>query len=593
MRLDPTTIRQHLASGATDSRSVLLESLRRARASEDPAVWIHLATETEIASEADRIEAARIAGHHLPLFGLPFAVKDNIDVAGWPTTAACPDFAHTPVADAAVVARLREAGAVAIGKTNLDQFATGLVGTRSPYGACRSVFDPDRISGGSSSGSAVALALDQVAFALGTDTAGSGRVPAAFGNLVGLKPTRGVWPTSGVVPACASLDCVSVFTHSCHDAYAIWDIVRGPDPHDPRSRSWPTHAPAGTSPGFVFGVPDDIPYLTHPSWHPLWEQAIRRLEDLGGRRVAIDFTPWAETAALLYEGPWVGERWAAVGDFADASPGSVFPTTLRILEGGRKRLASELFRAQDRLEALRSAVDRQLRGIDVVVLPTAGIHPTLAEVAADPFGPNAHLGRGTNFCNLLDLSALALPAGFDPAGLPFGITLFAPAFHDLALLGLGARFQADQNLSTGLLGPTPPASPLDIPSPVPRVVVAVAGLHMDGLPLNHELRERGGRLERTTRTSSSYRAFRIVRGDRRLPGLLRTGDGAPFEIELWSLPPDGAGSFLASCVRPPLCLGTLELEDGSTCMGFLAESHGVQGMEDITSYGGWRAACVH
>jgi len=590
MRLDPTGIREALESGARDARGVLRESLRRARASEDPAAWIHLATDAEIEAEADRIEAARASGADLPLFGLPFAVKDNIDVAGWPTTAACPDFAYASVSDATVVARLRAAGAVPVGKTNLDQFATGLVGTRSPYGACRSVFDPTRVSGGSSSGSAVALALDQVAFALGTDTAGSGRIPAAFGNLVGLKPTRGVWPATGVVPACASLDCLSVFTHSCHDAHAIWRIAVGPDGRDPRGRPFPPRPSAMPSGGFVFAVPDQVPFLARPEWGPLWEAAIRRLEELGGRRVPLDFGPWAETAALLYEGPWVAERWAAVGDFADAFPASVHPTTLGILRGGRERRASEVFRSLDRLEALRARVRDQWRGIDAVVLPTAGLHPTLSEVEADPLGPNSHLGRGTNFCNLLDLSALALPAGFDATGLPFGITLFAPAFHDLALLSLGARFQSHQNLSSGRGGPLPPASPLEIPSDGDRVVLAVAGLHLDGLPLNRELRERGGRLERTTRTSSAYRAYRIVRGERRLPGLVRTGDGAPFEVELWSLPAEGAGSFLATCVRPPLCLGNLELEDGSTCMGFLAEPHGVQGMEDITTLGGWRNA---
>jgi allophanate hydrolase len=311
-------------------------------------------------------------------------------------------------------------------------------------------------------------------------------------------------------------------------------------------------------------------------WTELWTDFVTQLKSLGGTAVEIDFAPFEETAALLYEGPWIAERWADIGSFVAARADSVHPTTRAILEQGRSRTAAEVYRAQHRLESLRRQVEAQFESIDVLALPTAGCLPTLAQVEADPIGLNSFLGRGTNFCNLLDLSALALPAGFDSRGLPFGITLFAPAFHDLALLELGDRI-------TRAPTPEPALDPA-------RVRVAVAGLHMSGEPLNHELTSLGGRLERNARTSAAYRCYRIRRGERQFPGLVRTGEGSPIELEIWSLPPDGAGTFLANCVRPPLALGTLELEDGASVMGFLCESWAMEGMEDITWAGGWRRA---
>jgi allophanate hydrolase len=313
-------------------------------------------------------------------------------------------------------------------------------------------------------------------------------------------------------------------------------------------------------------------------WTSLWTDSVTRLQSLGGTPVELDFKPLWETAALLYEGPWIAERWADLGTFAAAHADSLHPTTRLVLEQGKSRTGAEVFAALHRLETLRRLVETRFREVQVLLLPTAGRLPTLAEVEADPLGVNSELGRGTNFCNLLDLSALSLPSGFDGRGLPFGITLFAPAFHDLALLELGDRW-------TGVPTPAPPADP-------DRVRVAVAGLHLAGEPLNHELTSRGGRLESVARTSSAYRCYRIRRGDRQFPGLVRTGDGAPTEVEIWSLPANGAGAFLRDCVRPPLCLGTLELEDGTTATGFLGEAWAVEGMEDITASGGWRAAKI-
>jgi len=561
----------------TGFRDSLLSALETAKSSSDPAVWIHLASEAEILREAASLEERRAGGDDLPLAGMSFGVKDNIDVAGWPTTAGCPDFAYTPDRDATTVLRLRRAGAVPLGKTNLDQFATGLVGTRSPYGAVRNGYSDRHISGGSSSGSAAAVALGHVPFALGTDTAGSGRIPAGFANLVGLKPTRGVWSAAGVVPACRSLDCVSVFTRGTSLARAVWRSVAGRDALDRLSRPMPVSAPQVLPKAFRFGVPrGGVPFLSEQLWTSMWTDSVTRLQSLGGTPVEFDFAPLQETAALLYEGPWIAERWADLGGFAASHADSLHPTTRLVLEQGRSRSGAEVFAALHRLEDLRHLVEAQFREFEVLVLPTSGRLPTLAEVEADPLGVNADLGRGTNFCNLLDLSALALPSGFDGRGLPFGITFFAPAFHDAALLELGDRW-------TGVASPATPADP-------DRVRVAVAGLHLSGEPLNHELTARGARLESSARTSSAYRCYRIRRGDRQFPALVRTGDGAPTEVEIWSLPADGAGTFLRDCVRPPLCLGTLELEDGTTATGFLGESWAVEGMEDITARGGWRAA---
>jgi allophanate hydrolase len=403
-------------------------------------VWIRRLTRSEMLAYARKLEGRDPVS--LPLYGIPFAIKDNIDLAGVPTTAACPDYAYTPDKSAAVVQKLLDAGAIPMGKTNLDQFATGLVGARSPYGAGRNAFDPDFISGGSSAGSAVAVALGMASFSLGTDTAGSGRVPAAFNNLVGHKPTCGLLSTTGVVPACRSLDCVSIFALNAADAANVLDEVQSYDPEDPYSR----HAMPGADllgNSFKFGVPrnDQLEFFGNPDTPELFRSAVQRMQALGGQPVTIDFAPFLETARLLYEGPWVAERYAAIREFIETKPKALFPVTRQIISGATKFSAADTYAALYRLKALQRRNEGVWDGIDVLLTPTAGTIYTLAEVEAEPVKCNSNLGYYTNFMNLLDLSATAVPAGFQSNGLPFGVTLCAPAFSDGMLLELGARVQ--------------------------------------------------------------------------------------------------------------------------------------------------------
>lgn len=592
-----------------DTVEAVLAALDGAR---DPAVWIHREP-----AEALRARAEQLAGGpaDLPLLGVPFAVKDNIDVAGLPTTAGCPDYAYVAEATAPVVTRLLRAGAILVGKTNLDQFATGLVGTRTPYGACASVFDPQRISGGSSSGSAVAVAAGLVAFALGTDTAGSGRVPAAFNELVGLKPTRGLLSTAGVVPACRSLDCVSILARDSADAAAVLAVASGYDPGDPYSRRAPAPSPpAGPSgppapsahgalsaPAAPSGPPAPsahrapspparrAPVLGVPAAGGLrffgdgaaqraWERAAVRVEALADRIVEVDLAPFDEAAALLYGGPWVAERHAAVGAFLEREDVTADPTVRTVILAGAGFTASQAFAAQHRLAALRRHAEEVFAGIDVLVTPTAPTFPTHAEVAAEPVAANARLGTYTNFVNLLDLAAIAVPAGRRDDGLPFGVTLVGPAFADAALLNLAAAWEGLPPTDTAF-GPSP--GELDL---------AVAGAHLSGLQRNGELVELGARLVRATRTAPHYRLFDLADGTGR-PGLVRARDGeggAAVEVEVWRLGHAAAGAFLAG-VAAPLAIGSIELEDGNTTHGFLCEAHAVAGAPEATAHGGWRA----
>lgn len=489
-----------------------------------------------------------------PLTGLSFAIKDNIDYAGVPTTAGCPAFAHTPAVSATIVDQLEAAGAKAIGKTNLDQFATGLVGVRTPYGACSSIFNAEYISGGSSSGSAVAVASGQVDFALGTDTAGSGRVPAAFNNIVGLKPTKGLLSTVGVVPACASLDCVSIFTRDILTARRVFASVV------PRTAT-PTWA-EGT---FRFGVPraQDLQFFGDDAAATLFEASIKRLESAGGKRVEIDYTPFRETAELLYSGPWVAERYAAVGGFIEGHRDDVHPIVRDIILGGAKYSAAESFKAMYKLESLRAQAIKVWSSIDLLLLPTTGTTYTIAEVEADPIRLNSNLGLYTNFVNLLDLAALSIPAGFRPNGLPFGVSLIAPAFTDWALLDLAARLE--------------------------EVRLTVVGAHLSGQPLNKQLTERGARLLKTCKTSADYRLYALANTTPPKPGLVREPGfaGPGIEVEVWAMPTRNLGGFLAM-IPQPLGLGSLKLDDGTTAIGFVCEPAGLSGATDITALGGWR-----
>jgi allophanate hydrolase len=430
----PEAARQHLA-----------DSLARIADYADAAVWIHRAPPAVAEQQlADAISRA-LAGEHLPLLGLVIGVKDNIDVASMPTTAACPDFTYLPDRSATVVRRLIDAGAVIVGKTNMDQFATGLVGTRSPYGACRNVYDDRYISGGSSSGSAVAVAAGLVDASLGTDTAGSGRIPAAFNNIIGLKPTCGLLSTTGVVPACRSLDCVSIFARHLDTAYTVLDVARGFDAQDIYSRHEPTSRPTNLTGPFRFGVPEKshLEFYGNHEVARLYAAAITRFEALGGTRVTIDYAPFRDAARLLYEGPWVAERFAAIEPFITRSPESLLPVTRQIIAGATKYSAADTFKAIYQLRALRQVAEIELNQVDVMLLPTAGTIYTFAQIQADPIRLNQNLGRYTNFVNLLDLSALALPAGFQSDGLPAGITLIGPAWHDHVLYGFARQFLAE------------------------------------------------------------------------------------------------------------------------------------------------------
>jgi allophanate hydrolase len=524
----------------------------------------------------------------LPLYGIPFVLKDNIDLAGVPTTAACPRFSYVPPRSAFVVEKLLEAGAIPLGKTNLDQFATGLVGTRSPYGACRNSFNGEYVSGGSSSGSAVAVAGGLASFSLGTDTAGSGRVPAAFNNLIGVKPSLGRLSTRGVVPACRSLDCVSIFALTATDAATVLSVGEGFDAQDPYARELGNAA----IPGLRFGVPrpGQLQFFGDVEYARLFDAAVARLESGGGIRVEVDFAPFLDAARLLYEGPWVAERYAAVGRFMETYPDALVPVTAQIIAGGKTPSAVDAFEAEHRLRTLERLSRSAWSRVDFMLTPTAGTIYSIAAVDADPIRLNANLGYYTNFMNLFDLAGVAVPAGFRSDDLPFGVTLIGQRSSERALLALADTVHRSSGATLGAMKwPLPPSSD-DAPALAPGyVAVAVCGAHMQGLPLNGQLRDRGAYLIERTRTSSSYRLLALPGGPPRRPGLLRTASGgAPIEIEVWAIPTEQLGSFVAG-IAAPLGIGKLELHSGAQVSGFICEGYAAAEALDITGFGGWRA----
>ncbi len=570
---------------------VIERLLARIAARGDDAVWIDRPDAEALRRAAKRLETEGPAGR--PLWGIPFAIKDNIDLAGRPTTAACPEFAYVPAKSAPVVARLEAAGAILIGKTNLDQFATGLNGTRSPYGTPRCALNPDYISGGSSSGSAVAVAAGLASFSLGTDTAGSGRVPAAFNNVIGLKPTRGLISTRGVVPACRSLDCVSLFTLTAGDALAVLAAAEGFDPADPFSRPADAAA-AAMAPrslaGCRLGMPraDQLRFFGNTQGEARFAATLRLAERLGARLVEIDLDPFLETARLLYDGPWIAERYVAIRDFIDRRPEALHPVTRQIIAAGARPTAAEAFAGYYRLRELRRATAPVWQAIDALITPTAGRQYTVAELLADPVKLNSALGYYTNFVNLLDLSAIAVPAGRQEDGLAFGITLTAPAWQDAALCALADALHRAGNETIGALGtPLAATPPLRLAPGAGTVRLAVCGAHMQGLPLNGQLTERGARLVRACRTAPHYRLFALPGGPPARPGLLRGEGGAAVEVEVWELHSSAFGSFVAG-IPAPLGIGSVELEDGETVKGFLCEAHATAAARDITALGGWR-----
>jgi allophanate hydrolase len=560
-----------MAAGASP-RSIAAEALARIAAFDDPALFITRRADSEVLAEAERLPRG-------PLAGVPFVVKDNIGVAGVPTTAACPAHRPVPAEDAPVVARLRAAGALLLGTVNLDQFATGLNGTRSPYGTPRNAVRADLIPGGSSSGSATAVAAGIAAFSLGTDTAGSGRVPAAAQGLVGLKPSLGLVPTRGAIPACRSLDCVSVFARSVADAAAVLAVIAGVDAEDPYSRAAPAHwrALEAAPPEPRLAIPRDEELLFDtPDDRAIFAGAVARAEALGARVARVDLSPFLALARRLYDGAWVAERTSALREWVERRPEALHPVTRAILAGGLDRRTVDAFDDFHAAAEARLAARRLFAGVDALLLPTCPGVPTLAAMQRDPIGANSRLGTYTNFVNLCDLAAIAIPAGVRGDGAPAGVTLVGPALGEGALCGLAA---AMHHAAGG------PAAPPPAPLAAGEIALLAIGAHMSGLPLNGQLREAGGRFMRAARTAPQYRLFDL--GNR--PGMVRAAEGgAAIAGEIWALPAAAIGPLLAA-IPPPLGFGQVALEDGASVLGFLAESEGLKGAPEITARGSWRA----
>jgi allophanate hydrolase len=577
-------------AGTLSPAQTVARSFQRIRDHNDPAIFISLRDEADAVKEAEALSARDAA--RLPLYGIPVAVKDNIDALGLPTTAACPAFSYSPAHDATAVARLRAAGAIIIGKTNLDQFATGLVGVRSPYGIPSNPLRGDLIPGGSSSGSAVAVSAGLVPLALGTDTAGSGRVPAMLNNIVGLKPSLGLISTAGVVPACRTLDCVSVFSLTVDDAMTALSAMAGPDGADPFSRDRPLAAMEGFPGQLRLGVPRNgqLIFFGDKASEKAYGEALDRWRALGATLVEFDLEPLYETARLLYEGPWVAERYLVIRNLLASSPDAIHPITREITAAGARLTAADTFAALYRLQTLRRVAERAFANIDALVLPTAPTVYSTAQVLANPVELNSRLGTYTNFVNLLDLCGLALPAAIRPDGIPFGITLLAPAGHDAQLASIGRVFHSDTNLTMGAKGlPQPPLAPFAAGINGDEIAIAVVGAHLSGMALNSELKALGGRLLEATATTPDYRLYALATTPPK-PGMLRVaqGTGSSIDLELWALSASAFGKFVAA-IPPPLSIGTVRLADGRDVKGFIVEPADVGGARDISAFGGWRA----
>jgi len=576
---------QQIQQQRGDALSLLTAHL--ATLSADDNAWITLATPEQIAAQLAALTPRyQQDPASLPLYGIPFAVKDNIDAAGFPTTAACPAFRYIAEEDATAVAQLKAAGAIVIGKTNLDQFATGLVGTRSPWGAVSNSFNPDYVSGGSSSGSASVVARGLVPFSLGTDTAGSGRVPAGFNNIVGLKPTKGWFSASGVVPACRLNDTVSVFALTVRDAWTIAGTAAGYDAHDAYSRRAPATAPAALPERPVFAVPDTLQFFGDAQAEEAWERALEQLRVCGVTLKTIDFTPFAELAAQLYQGPWVAERTAAVGEIIER-PEEMDPTVYQIVAGGSRYSAVEANKAEYLRAELARKIQQTLSEVDALVVPTSPTIRTKEEMQQEPIRYNSQFGTYTNFTNLADLSALALPAPFRADGLPAGITLLAPAWHDRALATFGLRWQRQQAQPPGAPGFPLPEEPAALPVSFEHVRVAVVGAHLRGMPLNHQLITRQAVFVEATTTAPVYRLYALANTQPAKPGLARASEGCAIQVELWDIPLARFGEFVAE-IPPPLGIGSLELADGRRVKGFICEGFALADAQDITDFGGWR-----
>ncbi|AXB78314.1 allophanate hydrolase [Novosphingobium sp. P6W] len=578
-RLSAAGIAASVNAGRTSAVAIAEDTLARAAAYDavQPQIWISRAPREDLLAAARAIDARVAAGETLPLAGVPFAVKDNIDVAGFETTAACPAFAYRPEGSAGVIERLLAAGALCIGKTNLDQFATGLNGSRSPYGIPRNASNLAYVSGGSSSGSSVAVAAGVVAFALGTDTAGSGRVPAAFNHLIGFKPTKGRWSTRGLVPACRTLDCITVFTDDTADARLVDQVVAGFDPADPYSKPLADISRGQTR----IGVPrrSQRNWFGDPESEYLYDRA---LENLAARAelVEIDYAPLQEAAQLLYGGPWVAERTAAMADILASDPDAIDPVVRSVVEPGAAVSAVDLFGGIYRLAEIKRHADELWKTIDIMAFPTTGATYRVSEMLAAPVALNSNLGAYTNFVNLLDMAALAVPAGIRANGTGFGITLIGPADSDRALLEAADAYLGAANL------PSPP--PLDLEGKMQTVKLAVVGAHLKDMPLHWQLTSREATFVGAFDTAPSYRLYAMAESVPPKPALVHSEDGAPIKVEVYEMGVAEFGSFVVD-VPAPLAIGTVTLADGTSVKGFVSEPRALTGAEDITSLGGWRA----
>ncbi len=578
-RRSATQIAAAVNLGKLSAVAVAEETLARAEAYDaiQPQIWISRAPRDGVLEAARKVDARIAAGETLPLAGVAYAVKDNIDVAGLETTAACPAFAYSPDQSAGVIERLEAAGAICVGKTNLDQFATGLVGVRSPYGIPRNVYNRDYVSGGSSSGSSVAVAAGLVPFALGTDTAGSGRVPAAFQHLIGFKPTKGRWSTRGLVPACRSIDCITVFTDSIADARRVDESIAAFDAGDPWSK--PLADAALTPRGIGVPRPDQRVFFGDTQAEYFYDRALAALSQ-NAEIVEIDIHPLLEAAQLLYGGPWVAERTAAVEALLKSDPDAIDPTVRGIVEAGLDMKAVDLWNGIYRLAELKRQADGLWDGIDMLAFPTTGTTYRVRELQASPVALNSNLGRYTNFVNLLDMAAIAVPAGQRGNGTGFGITLIGPADTDRALMDAAETYLDAADL--------PALPPLDMEDNMERVKLAVVGAHLKDMPLHWQLTSRDATFVGAFETAPNYRLYAIANSTPPKPALVHTADGAAIKVEVYELDMESFGSFTAE-VPAPLAIGTVTLSDGSSVKGFVSEPRATEGAEDITHLGGWRA----
>ncbi|SOC84857.1 allophanate hydrolase [Ensifer adhaerens] len=570
--------------------AVIAEVYRRIRVANDPGIFIHLPNETEAVSKVAALGAYDPAK---PLWGIPFAVKDNIDVAGMPTTCACPGFAYDATADAFVVAKLKEAGAIVIGKTNLDQFATGLVGVRTPYPAPKNALDPEIVPGGSSGGSGVVVALGIVSFSLGTDTAGSGRVPAALNNIVGLKPSLGSLSATGVVPACRTLDTISIFALSVDDAFAAYSAASGYDEADAYSKRFAPMRRTAPTKGLKIGIPNEKTriFFGDDAQAASFAASCEALKTLGHEIVELDFTPLYQVAAMLYEGAWVAERYAATESIMKERPEIMHPVTRKIISGAEKLSAADAFKGIYRLADLKRKAEPMLETVDCLCVPTIPCFFTVKDLEADPIGPNSKFGTYTNFVNLLDMAGIAVPVATRQDGRPGSVTLLGKSGSDGTLAGIARLLHEGAGVTLGATGWPLPAEEAAMPAPAPgadEMAIALVGAHMTGLPLNHEIAGRGGRFLFAGRTAPQYRLYALAGGPPKRPGLVRSDDGSSIALEVWAIPLARFGEFMQG-IPSPLGIGTIQLDGGSTVKGFICEAAGIAGAEDITDLGGWRA----